>query len=572
MQLAQSTSLPAESNLAALLFPSATLSAGPTPATMACGVGFEGGFDTLLPEGPNLPAASVCPAAELPIDLRGGVPLAFMAGAPKSVESEVIAGRPGLTLPISGLVEEVEPLEGDAPVDATKIGPRASQRSARLTAQRLGPDREIDMPVDSSPHRVADVVAVTQLGFVSVAPIETPLLGDELIAETPDETPLEDSGTEEEDFVQWGGSAWSEPRPLAGAPTRAGSVKRLSAEAADVQPPPAFEPRHPISSPAALSPALSDASEKISSLRLESSPLSAGPVEGNTAETGQISVTSEEQSAAGLAFADPDLKRGLNLPRRGWEKTAATPYPVDLEQSGQDSDSGKTFVTSDEELFTPRRSLTGTEVAKPEPIMPAPHFSSPTQQLKNDAAPAPIAAPSGLAERVESHNVLALALDGVSSAHEAVEVVLRTADRLSSLVHKSVRLEFAVGGEKLDVRVELRANEVLTTFHTESAELRTALASEWQGVTASAGQGERTLRILPAQFGSSEQNAANSFSGDASSRHREPQHQAQPDTSHAFGSGVRGRSGRDSGAAVETPAFATAFAAPGTALHLHTLA
>lgn len=571
MQLAQSTSLAADSNLATLLFPSASLSAGPTPTNMPCGVVFEGGFDTLLPEAANLPVASVCPAAELPIDLRGGVPLAFMAGAPKSVGSNVVTGKPALTLPISDL-EEVELVESEAPVDTTKIGPRASRLSARLTPPSVGPDRELDRSVDSSPDRRSEVVAVAQLGFVPVAPLETALLGDDLVTETAEESPTEEFGAEEETFAQWGGSAWSEPRALAVAPTQAGPVKALSTEAAEVQPPPAFEPRHPISSPSALSPELPDASEKISSQRHESSPVSAGPVEGNAAATGQISVASEEQAVVVLAFADSDLKRGLNLPRRGWEKTAATPPPVDSEQFEQDSDSVKSFVTPDEELFAARRSLAGTEVAKPEPNMPAPHFSSPTQQLKNDAAPAPIAAPSGLAERVESHNVLALALDGVSSAHEAVEVVLRTADRLSSLVHKSVRLEFAVGGEKLDVRVELRANEVLTTFHTESAELRTALASEWQGVTASAGQGERTLRILPAQFGSSEQNAANSFSGDASSRHREPQHQAQPDTSHAFSSGVRGRSGRGSRAAVEAPALATAFAAPGTALHLHTLA
>ena len=349
---------------------------------------------------------------------------------------------------------------------------------------------------------------------------------------------------EEEALAQRGGSAW-----------------RLGTEqSAESQPLPTFEPRHPVSS-SALKPRLP-----------ESSPADAGLVAGDPDATGPSSVTIEEQSAVGLAFADTDLDRGFNLPRRGWEKSAVSRPPGGSEQSEQMNDVVKSFVTTDEPLFAARHSSAGTEVAKPDATMPAPHFSSPTQQLKNDAAPALVAAPSGLAERVESHNVLALALDGVSSAHEAVEVVLRTADRLSSLVHKSVRLEFAVGGEKLDVRVELRANEVLTTFHTESAELRTALASEWQGVTASAGQGERTLRILPAQFGSSEQDAANSFSGDASSRHREPQHQAQPDASLLFGSGVRGRSGRGSRAAAEAPAHDASFAAPGTALHLHTLA
>jgi hypothetical protein len=202
--------------------------------------------------------------------------------------------------------------------------------------------------------------------------------------------------------------------------------------------------------------------------------------------------------------------------------------------------------------------------------MPA-SYSAPSFPLPAaDVASALAAAPGGLLERVEAHNVLELALDGVSSAHEAVEVVLRTADRLASLTHKSVRLEFSVGDEKLGVRVELRANEVHTTFHTESAELRTALAAEWQAVAASAHAGERTLRLLPAQFGGADQSAANGFSGDASSRHRDAQ--AQADAAQTFAPAARGRAARAARPAAEPRAIDAAFAAPGTALHLHTLA
>jgi hypothetical protein len=183
-----------------------------------------------------------------------------------------------------------------------------------------------------------------------------------------------------------------------------------------------------------------------------------------------------------------------------------------------------------------------------------------------------VAPAEGLAQRVEPQNVLALALDDVRSAHEAVEVVLRTADRLSSLTHKSVRLEFAVAGERLDVRVELRANEVFTSFHTESADLRVALAHEWQSVAASAGEGDRTLRILPADFSSAGQDLSQSSSGDAYSRQREAAQQQQHATESAPLFNRSGRGSRSTRTVAVAPVVDAAFAAPGTALHLHTLA
>ncbi|MBL9201923.1 MAG: hypothetical protein JNL39_15540 [Opitutaceae bacterium] len=278
------------------------------------------------------------------------------------------------------------------------------------------------------------------------------------------------------------------------------------------------------------------------------------------------------------ANATMDLERMLTasvpltpLARR-WENSAADPERFSSGVFGEEMTVEKTFLSDEAKVLAIDEPGGGIEAAESASAMPTSAFTPPPAHSAAAASSALISSTEGLAERAVPQNVLALALDDVRSAHEAVEVVLRTADRLASLTHKSVRLEFAVAGERLDVRVELRANEVLTTFHTESAELRTALATEWQGVAASAGQGERTLRILPAEFGAAGQDSSQASAGDGQSRQREAAQQQQ----HASGSesffSRPGRSSRAPRAAAVAPVADVAFAAPGTALHLHTVA
>ncbi len=101
------------------------------------------------------------------------------------------------------------------------------------------------------------------------------------------------------------------------------------------------------------------------------------------------------------------------------------------------------------------------------------------------------------------------------SAHAVVENVLAVVDAQASQAagaRSSVNLQFKVGGEALDVRVELRGSEVHTQFRTESPELRAALAQEWNSVANSPS--EQGLRLQdPVFIAAPVQNA--SASGDA---------------------------------------------------------
>jgi hypothetical protein len=72
----------------------------------------------------------------------------------------------------------------------------------------------------------------------------------------------------------------------------------------------------------------------------------------------------------------------------------------------------------------------------------------------------------------------------------AVENALHVTDLQAAAVQgaqSAVNLRFNVAGENLSVRVALQAGQVHTQFRTDSGELRTALAHEWQSVGLASG-------------------------------------------------------------------------------------
>jgi hypothetical protein len=160
-------------------------------------------------------------------------------------------------------------------------------------------------------------------------------------------------------------------------------------------------------------------------------------------------------------------------------------------------------------------------------------------------------------------------VETVSTAHEAVEVVLKTVEQASSQEQKSVNLRFSVGDLDLSVRVELHANQVRTTVRTDSPELRAALSQEWDAI-ASSTSGERTLKMVPAFVTASENSSLNSFSGDTSSRQRD--HRAGREAGERA---VRVTS-KSRGPAAATPVTSSnsgiAGIAPLTSRRLHTVA
>lgn len=226
----------------------------------------------------------------------------------------------------------------------------------------------------------------------------------------------------------------------------------------------------------------------------------------------------------------------------------------------------KSFLaTGDEAVATHGRSI-GIDGAKSGANMPVTSFNAPPTHPNSDYA---MTAVSSTTAAVAGAEPVHETSDSFSSAHEAVEVVLHAVEHVASRAQKSVQLSFSVAGEELAVRVEMRADEVRTTFRTDSAELRAALAQEWQQVSTGTTQTERPVRIVPAVFAAAEQSALNAFAGDTSSRGRHsgtPRGDIDPTIA-----GIRGRAV----AAVAPPVSLPSVAAPartGGSHRLHTLA
>lgn len=232
-----------------------------------------------------------------------------------------------------------------------------------------------------------------------------------------------------------------------------------------------------------------------------------------------------------------------------------------------DFDSDKSFVGPYKERVASGRKHVGTDVAKQGADMFSRFLPTAAQPSASDHAGSVVAALDNVSEAA-LHGETA-PVETVNTAHEAVEVVLKTVEQASSQEQKSVNLRFSVGDVDLSVRVELHANQVRTTFRTDSPELRAALSQEWEAL-ASHTSGERTLKHVPAFVTASENSSLNSFSGDTSSRQRD--HRAERETNERA---VRVTS-KSRGPAAATPVASTnagiSGIAPLTSRRLHTVA
>jgi hypothetical protein len=91
----------------------------------------------------------------------------------------------------------------------------------------------------------------------------------------------------------------------------------------------------------------------------------------------------------------------------------------------------------------------------------------------------------------------------LATPSQAVENVLQIGElqaEQSQSAQTAVNLHFTVGGENLLVRVAMQEGQVHTQFTTESGDLRTALAHEWQSVAAT---GTGSVRFAEPVFTSS---------------------------------------------------------------------
>ena len=226
-------------------------------------------------------------------------------------------------------------------------------------------------------------------------------------------------------------------------------------------------------------------------------------------------------------------------------------------------DSDKTFLSDSGKGVVKHATEVGTDVAKTEHSMPTAVFNVPASAPAADRVPAP-AVPLNRAGDLVSASILAP--ETTDGAHRAVEAVLSAADRVSSGERHSVNLDFSIGGHDLSVRVEMRADQVHATFRTDSADLRTTLAHEWQSVNAGdpADRSQRLAApVFTSQSASSNQSTPSSSSGgDGSSRHRDAD--ARQGTAGSFE--MSGRGSRSTAAAPSTTAAeaATALTSPRT--------
>lgn len=225
---------------------------------------------------------------------------------------------------------------------------------------------------------------------------------------------------------------------------------------------------------------------------------------------------------AASAAANP----GENAIPRGGEAAAPAEFAVLAERFSRNAHSTekrsvKNSVSATSQHLTKDDARVGTSVANSVPVMfsepttavlPHPRSEYATDAVFASGAIGEVTAtlPEALPPSVTSERPAEL-----STAQRAVEVVLHAVDRVGSREQSAVKLEFSVGGEDLVVRVELRADEVRTTFRTDSPELRDALAQEWQSVAASSS--ERGVRLAPAQFASGE-HQRDALGGDAASQ------------------------------------------------------
>lgn len=263
--------------------------------------------------------------------------------------------------------------------------------------------------------------------------------------------------------------------------------------------------------------------------------------------------------------SESPLRPGMGeRPGQTGEKIAARREMLRRGSIGFGEEPDKSFLSAEsQDLVKSSRGL-GIDVAKPMAAMPATALHvPPTHSVSEYAvhAAAPAAAVAEVAAVVET-------TESFSTAHEAVEVVLHAVEHVAAREQNSVQLKFSVAGEELAVRVELRADEVRTTFRTDSAELRAALTHEWQQVAGTASV-DRPVRIAPAVFAPSEQSAFDASAGDTSSRERQAGTRRQ-EIEPAIAA-LRGRSGSP----VATPTLSSSAALPvrsGGSHRLHTLA
>jgi hypothetical protein len=165
-------------------------------------------------------------------------------------------------------------------------------------------------------------------------------------------------------------------------------------------------------------------------------------------------------------------------------------------RSGLVAKSGKSFLNADKEEVKQDEVTLGTGGAKGESAMsltsfqrrPLSEFVPPVASFNLTSDVGEAARTTGLGETASPARV----------ALRAVNAVAEVKEQIAAGGSSVVNMRFSVAGADLAVRVESRSGEVHVTFRSDSAELRSALAEEWQAVSAS--EAGRPLRAIDPVF------------------------------------------------------------------------
>ena len=265
-------------------------------------------------------------------------------------------------------------------------------------------------------------------------------------------------------------------QPTSGAPARVAGEVAAAALAAKAKPATPVAAQAPANAAkASLSPPTAANVPAVPVAATSAVPVAAATLPGSAA------LPQTEQTARAAAM--------------GGEKIAATSGKSTAPAASPTQSAARKFLSNGDKQVTDSSESVGTPVAKVTPAMATLNnpertpTAQPAFQVASAAAPTP-----------GSSNPQAPAqADVTGSAKGAVEAAMTAAEMLSSgATQSSMNMQFSMGDAELNLRVEMRNGEVQATFSTNSAQLRSDLAHEWQ--TTAAGNSQSSLHQIQPVF------------------------------------------------------------------------
>ena len=287
---------------------------------------------------------------------------------------------------------------------------------------------------------------------------------------------------------------------------------------------------------------------------LPASPAIASSAAENVVATqltaANVAVPAENPAGAGpkpTGVGNSSIRKG-KLPVSDMAKIAA-PAAKSAAEARMPADFGnKKILIVIEKQVTDVGSAIGTDNALRPPMSNSVAQSHPLSPGSSGSAPVALLQPVTTSPQANAE------ADTSLLAHRAVEAVMTATERVDAGNRAVVRLQFSVGDASLSVHVQLRAGEIHTTFRTDSSDLRSALASEWQAVNADS---TRAIRLADPVFApATAQNHTAGFGGGAAQQqNRGEREQADSSAPVNFPSASVGPSARPDAAPANSPAL-----------------